>query len=445
MNSLTRVTFLLYIPFLFFPYLVDNYSGVSYYNHALFLVFFFILTAVSKEGIRFLLSPSSITCLYLYVCFFLGDLLFRSEANIKVHHTIYYLQWRHYQLASTYTNICVYLSLVTYFFTNTPRHFFFKRNNVKTTKITIVILALLFVFSAPFASLDIPGGLNKMIFSLASIGLICYLAFKNSSSRFILYLAILAIMAIANPDDKRNSIFLVYIILLVESRNLSKLTFSRILIGIVAGVSLFVLIIIMSIFRTGAVNSLSEVVSYMPIYLNSDVALGTIANNFEIDYTFINSFTPIEFIERDLGLLNYGMSYLKVFFIPFSRGIMPDKPDATMVLYTKVYDGADAAAGMCYPINLAAEAYWNFRYFGIFITPLIYYYLNLYYCHGFNLYTKDHSTNSFSAIFYFYVMYLITFLIRGSGFDIFVSSMIMVWCLILILRFISLKINFKIH
>lgn len=437
MNKHTQLVFLLYIPLLFFPYLVSNYNEVSYLNHALFLIFYLVLYAVSKEGIKFLLSPASITCLYLYVCFFLGDLLFRNDANIMEHHRDYYLQWHHYKLSSTYTNICIYLSLITYFLVNRVG-IIKKHTTTKITKSAFYFLSFLFIVSAPFASLDIPGGLNKMVLSLAGIGLICYFANKQNSSRFIVYLIILAIMAIANPDDKRNSIFLIYIILLVESRNLSKLSFSKVLLGVIAAVSIFILIVIMSIFRTGMMNSLSEVISYIPVYLSSDLALGALANNFEVDYVFINSFTPIEFIEDNHDLLNYGMSYLKVLFIPFSRDIMPFKPEATMVLYTKVYDSAGAATGLCYPINMAAEAYWNFRYFGILVTPVIYYFLNRYYCRGASMYLKTVSTNSFSAIFFLYVMYLVTFLIRGSGFDIFISSMIMVWLLIKLIQFISI-------
>lgn len=429
MNKKTFIAFLLYIPFLFFPYWVNNYNEVSYLNYAFFLFFYLVLYVVSKEGIKFLLSPSSITCLYLYVCFILGDLLFRNEVNIMAHHTDHYLQWHHYELSSTYTNICIYLSLISYFLINKGEAIK-KHATAPITKPSFIFLSFVFIVAAPFASLDIPGGLNKMILSLTGIGLICYFANKKNIIRYIVYLVILAIMAVANPDDKRNSIFLIYVILLVESRNLSKLSFSKIIVGVVAAFSVFLLIVIMSIFRTGMVDSLSEVFSYMPIYLTSDLAIGALANNFEVDYVFINSFTPIEFIEDNHNLLNYGMSYLKVLFIPFSRDLMPFKPEATMVLYTKVYDSASAAAsGLCYPINMAAEAYWNFRYFGIFITPVIYYFLNLYYCRGVRMYLNTSSIDNFSAIFYLYVMYLITFLIRGSGFDIFISSMIMVWCL----------------
>lgn len=431
MNKKTIAVFIIYLPFLFFPYLTKNYWEVSYLNHAFFLAFYAVILMTSKEGMRFILSPASITCLYLYICFLLGDLLFRNGLNLYSHHYDHYSEWKHYELASTYTNICIYLALLSYFFVK-------KRTPIPRAKVfnnsTITVLLVLFACSVPLASFDLPGGVNKVIMFLSSVGIIYYCSIHvKSSRRFLFYVLILFFIAIANPDDKRNSIFMVYIILIVESRFITKISLKYTILGIFGAATVFILIVLMSVLRTG-ISSLSEAINFMPTYLTGDLILGALANNFEIDYTFIDSFTPIEFIEENTSRLNYGMSYLKVLFLPISRDIMPDKPEATMILYTKIYDPSGAATGLCYPINLAAEAYWNFRYFGVFVVPIFYYILNAVYCKGLRLLNRDLKSCNFKTLLFLYVMYYTTLLIRGSGFDIYVSSILIGWAIIQIIK-----------
>ena len=402
MNKKTITAFILYIPLLFFPYIVKDYWEVSYLNHAFFLAFFVVIFITSKEGMRFLLSPSSITCLYLYICFFLGDILFRNEFNLMKHHYDYYIAWHHYNLASTYTNICIYLALLSYFLVNkkTPQP-----HSHSFSKSTITVFIILFVCSTPFASFEIPGGIQNNVMFLSTIGIIYYCSVNiKSFKRYLIYALLLFLIAIANPDDKRNSIFMIYVIVLLESRFISQISFKHILLGGIGFVFVFFLIVLMSVFRTG-ISSFSEAISFIPTYLTGELVIGALANNFEVDYVFINSFTPIEFIEENTGLLNYGMSYFKVLFLPFSRDLIPDKPEATMILYTKVYDSLGAKIGLCYPINMAAEAYWNFRYYGALIVPIIYYFLNYYYCKGFRFLTFRNTNCYFSSVMFLFVMY----------------------------------------
>ena len=425
--SRTKVTFILFFPFLFFPYFCgENFANVSYLNYIFFLVFAFTLLKSTKDKTRLLLSPAYVTTLYLYICFLIGDFLFRSGIYIDYRHYDYYTSWNHQQLSNTYTNIATYLGLVSYYccpkdgFLNLNNHFF---NSAK--KARLVGLVLLFVSLVSIRLLG-ESSIKDIIVSLACVFAILTLySIKKSTItnlRFLLYFSVIAFFAIADPDDKRNSIFLFYVIALLEVPNLKRLKIKHVFYVSLASLFLFFAIVIMSIFRSASSASenisIKDALYLIPEYVTADASLAVIANNFEIDFVYINSFQAVEFIEDNPSHMMYGSSYLKPLFLPIPRSVYPNKPLSAMLEYTIVYDQEAADEGYCLPLSLAAEAYWNFRYGAVLIVFLYFYFLNWFYCKGINTLYKL-KEKDYSNILFLFAMYLMIMLIRGAGLDIF--------------------------
>lgn len=418
----TKPIFVLFLPFLFFPFFWKDYNSVSYFNHGIFLLFVFSLIAISPDRKRFFLSPACITALYLYISFLLGDLLFKNQIYLDYRQYNYYEAWSHHKLASFYLNVSTYICLLTYFICPKDKSIILLKNKFPSSKKKLFQIVIIFILC--LATIVYAGeSISNIAVSLAgvfSVSLIYTIkkTIKNPF-RFICYILVIISFAVADPDDKRNSIFLLYVIGIIEVFDIRSIKIKHMFYGLLAALFLFLSIVSMSIIRsTEGKFTLLGIAEQIPEYITSDAAQALISNNFELDYTYIDAFQPIEFIENNPSLLAYGSSYIKPLFLVIPRTVFPDKPESAMNQYTKVYDYSAAMDGYCLPMCIATEAYWNFRYAGIIAVFIIYYLLNLLYCSGLNvLYSGRHADSS--NVLFLFMMYLTFMLIRGSGFDIF--------------------------
>jgi hypothetical protein len=259
--------------------------------------------------------------------------------------------------------------------------------------------------------------------TLSAICLFYMVKDKPLLFRICVYIAIILLFAVFRFSNKREAIFLIIPILFLESRHIKDsavITLKNIIISALAIVIVTILIVIMSIQRIDHKNQMTEVVNLMEIlysfsdYLTPDRVMPLLANNFEIDYVYVNSHQSIEFIEEDPSNKTWGMTYIKPLVAPIPRAIMPDKPEAAMILYTKKYDPEKQAEGFCLPLSLQAEGYWNFGYLGGLICVFIIFYLfNSVYL---KLYDSIINDYGIKTIFNAYIYYIFFLLYRDSGF-----------------------------
>lgn len=438
-----KLIFIIALPFIIFPLFIENFRNYSYLNYLIQLVFFLCVLLFTKRKVRLIFSPAFFTVTYLYISFLFGDLLFKNDLYLDYRQYYYYKSWRFFNLSNVYINLCAYLSLLSYYASlKGIKPLNIVTNNILNTRKIRYGIVLLFICLLPFASYDILDGFIKTFLGILSIMLIYLFSPNKSRLRFLYYILIMASLAIANPDDKRDSIFLFFIIAFIELRKIQCLKIKTILLLIIGVSSVAVLILVMSIFRANLATNVKDAINEVPKYVSSEAALPIIADNFEVNYVYINTFTPIEFIEKDPTLLNYGMSYVKPLFLFISRDIFPEKPLATMVQYTNEFDYAASRAGYCLPINIASEAYWNFGFWGFIVTFIIYFILNRIYNRGYAI-NECGKKQNFNEFIYIYFLYITYFLIRGSGFDIYIYNIIVMFICVLFFRFFFSLLNFN--
>lgn len=421
-----KLTFIIALPFIIFPLFIEHFKDYSYLNYLIQLIFFSFVLLFTKRKVKLIFSPSFFTVAYLYISFIFGDLLFRNDLYLDYRQYYYYKSWNFFNIANVYINLCAYLSLISYYISlKGIRPLNIITSNVYSGRMSRYGLVLLFICVIPLASYDVLDGFVKTFIGILSLMLIYLFSYDKSRLRLLYYVLIITSLAIANPDDKRDSIFLFFIIAFIELRKIKYFKIKTILLLVFGVLSVAVLILVMSIFRANLATNAKDAISEIPKYISSEAAMPIIADNFEVNYVYINTFTPIEFIEKKPALLNYGISYVKPLLLFVNRDIFPDKPLATMVQYTNEYDLAASRAGYCLPINIASEAYWNFGFGGFVITFIIYLILNRIYNRGYAMMDSVKKTN-FNEFIFLYFLYVTYFLIRGSGFDIYFYQIIVI-------------------
>ena len=111
----------------------------------------------------------------------------------------------------------------------------------------------------------------------------------------------------------------------------------------------------------------------------------------------------------------FGLTLLKVFFIPVPRELFPWKPNSMMQIYTKKRNPEYYNSGGSYPIIFQCDMFLNFHFLGIIPFFLIWYLIN-------SFYIKFHKMTKQNLKFFSYPFLFITILIfaRGSGLELYI-------------------------
>lgn len=425
---------LLFISFLliFFPFCVagdnETYKAYIYINYILQLLVFVLLMMCEKNQLKAILTPSCLCSLYLMSCFILGDLLMQAGLFIDPSHYSYYLGWTHSQLTTSYYNACFFIAYIVQgkskpinISTN-----FNKEPIVPAFLIASIcfIIMLLCLYWGMFFESEGPTIEFPIIFATISAICLFYLVKdKPLLLRLCLYIAIILLFAVFRFSNKREAIFLIVPILFLESRHIKEkavITIKNFVVAAMATTIVTILIVIMSIQRIDHKDQNTDLINLVKIvyafsdYLTPERVLPLLANNFEIDYVYINSHQSLEFIEEDPRNMTWGMTYFKPLVAPIPRSIMPDKPESAMILYTKKYDPEKQAEGFCLPLSLQAEGYWNFGYMGGLVCIFIIFYLfNSVYLKLYDSVIMDYGVRTIFNLYIYYVFFL---LYRDSGF-----------------------------
>ena len=428
---------LLYIPLVFAPWLSSIFIIPFEYYYLAIIGINIILLMDMKDRKKYLLSPSFIVTFYLYISFYIGEVVF-SRGIVQIDdQASYYAAWKYHLSNTVYYNVCTFLSFISYLLVENKKDKVRQvgRGNIMPTSLSFKIL----IFILLTIVLLLPISAIGFFIPIFGILFITQLYHSRPYVRFIGYVFLIGYMAFLNPDNKRESIFLFYPIVTLELTRILYVKFKSILY-LFGGIVLLVgAILVMSIIRAGLGSDFIEILSYIPVYLSSDNAITMIVDNFEINYVYINSFQALEFINNDTHLLNFGISYFKPLLILIPSAII-DKPMATMLQYTKEFDPWGADAGLSLPITISAEAYWNFMYVGTVVVFIIFLFLNKMYirCYS-NFISLSNSllrSIPFSTIYSAYFLVITLFLIRGCGFDLFFIYAVIGWLTILSFRFI---------
>ena len=412
------------------PIFIDKLALRSLLSLLFILQVFLILRRELKfEKLVLFCSPAILSLFYINVSFALGAFAYsngyvlRNTPNYKN-----YLNWDHLEISSLFFLLC---NIVVYFV-----HIIYRDKIINQAEVFIARYIpngffgfLLFVCFSPFMLLELDasilggsGDFSVVPKTLLALTCIYYLARKAKWYRWYSYCFILVVFAFISVDSKREAIFLLFPILLLESIfNLKKINLFLILKLIAVILLAALLIIVMSIARGygGYVTngSFTAAMPFISEYLLHEKFLAYFFNNIEVNYTFYHSFQAVEYINKDYTLMALGLTILKTIFIFIPRSIWQGKPDSIIGEYTLYHDPLFREIGGSWPVNLYAELFWNFNFLGLFFLAIIYAFLSSIFIRI--LKAAINKSYLYLIVLLYFYMNLITY-VRGSGLDMYV-------------------------
>ncbi len=452
------IVLLLLFIFSIIPFFVNKecIRGYLVFNYGINIVFLVIYVYLESNRISVFLSPVFLTLLYLNINFFIGSWAYNEGY-------IYYPNWikdynsfKHLGVITFYFNLSNIFLLLSY--EAARNRFFLLRINYNTLKVSnksglIIIFInalLLFLLSKINLDLSIIGGTGD--FSIAPKSIIAIILFLLIKKRFnklriFYYLIVLFFFVIASYDNKRDAIFLVLPILLIEL--LDKRIYYNIKTFFITLIPLSIIvyfILLMSIARGYGqypVSGVIESTKYVDDYIKTDEFIIYFMNNIEVSSTTYNSMHAIEIILEQPNLMTYGETIIKFLFAPIPRKYFTHKPRSMVDIYTMISDPEFRKEGNSYPIVIQSEAFWNFHFMGLVFLFFLYFISSIFY----NTLLKQLKYRLLSGVnvvlLYGYTIFL--YIPRGNGIGDFVIYFTIGFLFYVLLKliFISVSVRFK--
>ena len=428
LNILLILTVLLFIPNEFLIY-----NSIYFY---LFQIFLLIPILISKlKYVRNIFLPSFFVLFYFIVNQCLGSYLVPRGFGFNNWFEPYLAQVKNYNYITSYLLLSNYVLFVTCLISlkRTDRidtnNFNYRSKKDKHLFVKLIFGTLLFF---GLSTLEFYSKFSLQLIVLVII--VNYLVYNRFSLRILVYLFILSLMVIYNFENKREVIVVLFAIILIEtlySRILLKFNTKR-LIAYFLVVATFILLIISSSILRGyggfETNSFREAVILVPEYVKSEVFVDGITDNLELNYNYGTGTSAMNLIIE--GELNYqfGLTLLKVFFLPIPRSIVKFKPESTMQMYTKKFNPSFWNEGGSLPVILPVDMFINFHLLGVFF---IYFLMRIFD----NIFIKvllfgPKYKYYFSALFFIVTILLFA---RGSGLELYILNYL--FCLPIVLIF----------
>lgn len=400
-------------------------------SHYFFLIHLLLIISSiikTKRMISFM-SPAILAIMYIEISFFLGAYAFsngfvmRNTPNYEN-----YLSWQYISNSTTYMLLC---STVVFILDSLYRRKILQLASsevIREIRFPFILLPLLFLTS-PFLFIPLDaaifggeGDLSMIPKSVTVLVVIYFLARCEIKLRILYYILILIFFSFISVHSKREAIFLIFPILLLEFMfNVKEIKFKVFFNLLLIIFLLLLLIIMMSIVRGyGNFNDATNLIAAIPFvleYINSPEFLSALFNNIEVNYTYYHSMQALEYVQNDSGLIAGGVTLIKFIFILIPRTLWIDKPKSIIDLYTDYHDQSFRDIGGSWPINLYAELFWNFSFFGLIMLSLLFaLFMWLYMRLIISLIKTNYVILSFGL---FVFMNFITYM-RGSGLDLYV-------------------------
>ncbi|WP_282079815.1 hypothetical protein [Aquimarina algiphila] len=436
----------------FIPFFLGHDIAVAFSTYNYIICELFIIGIIfSLKGFSrniFVFSPSFIAVTYINLNFIIGSFVFQKELVFDFLLEPYE-EWSNYNLVMGYFNLANYAIIISFFLTSKTSYSFkhkllcdlrkFSSGFLVLIGISIIVFFIFFDVNLSFIGGE--GSFSDIFRTLGAIILIVEIFRSyNLRKRLLFYFILLLCFSITSWEDKRDAIFLLLPILILESTRFRiKVDLKKVLLIGTSTIAVLYLILVMSITRgygSFKANNFSEASGYVLDYIASKDFIPGFMNNLEISYTYLHSNNAVERIIKEPDLLAYGETIVKPFFILVPRSIYKNKPKSIIHKYTYAYSKEYREKGGSWTISFQSEMFWNFSFFGIIVGGFFFYVFNIFYRQIIKLINNNNIIN-YIPLLYFYEMLLVLF--RGSGIDMFLIFMIISSAF-----FMLLKLNLKI-
>jgi len=341
-----------------FPLLMTNAQvrHVAHYIFAFHLIVVLSSVLIVKKPIAFM-PPEILTVLYIEFSFLLGAFAFYNGFVLRnTKNYANYLEWEYINTSVAYFLICSTLiySVDAVFRKKILRSIV----NYEPKKHSIpFVFFILCILTSPFLMISLDafvfggsGDFSIIPKSLTVLVFIYIIASRKIKFRFFYYALAISLFASISVDSKREAVFLIFPILLIESMYSDKvINFGSMLKLLSLVISLIVLIILMSIVRGYGnfvgVTNIATAIPFMYQYIKLSSFLPSFFNNIEVNYTFYHSMQALEYIQRNFSLLTFGLTITKAIFVLVPRSLWPDKLKSIIEIYTNYHAPVFREAG----------------------------------------------------------------------------------------------------
>ena len=436
---------------------VAVYSPDDWLRAKLWILYAFqylmVIRVLLKQEDRwlFFLSPSFVTVSYIALNSCLGAYAFQHGLVAVQENYLSYLGWTNlgwvtaFILSANFTLIVSFFWARAHFKAANREERSFKRERATGEKILVIgfCVGAMLVFSLIELDFGLFGGSRNFSIipqTLAFLSAVILLVKTRQRGRFLLYILALVYFSSFSSFDKRNAIFLIAPVIFIECITLQRLRINvRFLIRVsVTSISILLLITMMSIYRGyGNYNpeTFIDTRHFVFDYITDPMFPVYVGNNMEFNYTFFHSHQAIEYVITETNLMLYGSTFLKVLYVALPRYLFPSKPDSIVTYYTEHHALSHIRWDpevYSWPCTIYCEFFWNFHIAGLLLLLLVYYAFS--YCY-FRIVGEFRYDLKYEYILYLFAYQQLLQLIRGSGFDDFVVSILVALGFSLVLFF----------
>jgi len=424
------------------------------------IIFGIDIYILSKKGLIYLysfISPSFIALVYFLISFTAGS--YTSSRGMGLNPDYIFLPQR-----MEYIKIISFLILILNFLVFNVYKFQAQKilitknrfpihvasTNYIKTFFLIVIHLVLFNIEIDLSFISIAGNFTYPFLFTTSVILFYVISDYKSLVKYMIYLTILTLYTKYNFGSKREILYILILIIYFEliKRPLLRLTIRQAILFLCIGFVAVSIIIVSSIFRgygSYEVSSFVDIINATTSYVNSDVFKNAFVENFELNTSFCNAFNSFELLFQNKIDYQHGLSFLRIFFLPFPNSIIPWKPERFINIYTEAFNPEFYASGGSLPTTVYGEAFANFHILSLIFIPVIFYFADSIFRYA-SLRIQERYLNTLAVLSVFSSTTAMQF-IRGSGIDLYLIYisfslpyiMIILWILKLKLKFLSLQ------
>jgi len=263
----------------------------------------------------------------------------------------------------------------------------------------------------------------SMIFSIQLAILIVLFSIVSKTKgvfKYLLYLTILSLLVVYKYQDKRELIIVFFSIIFLEAyihKWIIKFSVSKIIKYSLIIITFMFLVISSSILRGyGNFNakSFGEAINHIPEYISSSKFIDSFVENLELNYSYGTSISAMDQVIRGKIKYQYGLTIVKILFLPIPRKYLPFKPLSSMQLYTKSRNYNYFIEGGSYPISFQCDMFINFHILGMLPFLLIFLILDYIFLKIF-----ENTRDTVRKMTYIYLVITILMLARGSGIELY--------------------------
>ncbi len=336
------------------------------------IVFNGFIYVSGKRDLLVFLYPSAIAINYLYFSMFVGAIGFYKGSIAIAYMQNDPFMWSSSPISNAFLSLVVGFSILFIKYGREKAVMTVQNSSVAQT----VAVFCIFLFALlSFKYINFLLG-EQLVGSIFCVYILSVISFRRFSTRLFLYALALIPFMLAMSHSKREALFFLYPILVIETiiGKWGRLNLRGIVVVTMMLCIMVLSIIAMNVVRAPdvfRVDSLGDYFTAIIDYLQWPDLTTYLLLNIEATYAYYHVYNSIDLAMKDIIQPLMGETYIKPFFIWIPRDWVDWKPRSAVDIYTTIFAPAYRAEGGSWAISMMGEAFLNFRIFGALLLVAI--------------------------------------------------------------------------